>query len=131
MLSGEVRATIASEVVRLHSEYYGKGPTKARVHASGDVIAVVLEETFTRAERTLIERGEAEGIKDIRRRFQRAMAEQFTSIVEQATGRKVRSFFSDTDLDQDLSVELFILADVRTDMTAFETAQEPDPADEV
>ena len=125
VLSGDARGTIASEIVRLHSEYYGKGPTKARVHGSGDVVAVVLEETFTRAERTLIERGEGDGIKDIRRRFQRVMAEQFTAIVEQATGRKVRSFFSDTDLNQDLSVELFILADGRTDMTDFEPAEKP------
>jgi len=130
MIPGEARGTIANEIVRLHSEYYGQGPTKSRVHASGDVIAVVLEETFTRAERTLIERGEAEGIKDIRRRFQRVMAEQFIAIVEQATGRKVRSFFSDTDLDEDLSVELFILADGRTDMTGFESTQKVEPADE-
>jgi uncharacterized protein YbcI len=98
VLVGAARATIATEIVRLQSEYYGKGPTKARVHVDGDVLVVVLEETFTPAERTLIERGEADGIQDIRRRFQRAMAEQFTSIVEQATGRKVRAFFSDTDL---------------------------------
>jgi uncharacterized protein YbcI len=128
MLSGAQRGMIASEMVRMHSEYYGKGPTRARVHASGDVVAVVLEETFTRAERTLIERGEAEGISDIRRRFQRAMADQFVALVEQATGRKVRSFFSDTDLDEDLSVELFILADGRTDMSGFEAADEQDRA---
>jgi uncharacterized protein YbcI len=94
------------------------------------VVAVVLEETFTRAERPLIERGEDEGIRDIRRRFQRVMAEQFTAIVEQAAGRKVRSFFSDTDLNEDLSVELFILAGDRTDMTDFEAAEKPDPAGE-
>ena len=120
MVTGEIRATIGSEIVRLQSEYYGKGPTKARVHAEGDVVVVVLEETFTRAERTLIERGEADGIQDIRRRFQRVMADQFKAIVEQATGREVRSFFSDTDLSQDISVEVFILAGERTDMDGFE-----------
>jgi len=120
VVTGEIRATIGSEIVRLQSEYYGKGPTKARVHAEGDVVVVVLEETFTRAERTLIERGEADGIQDIRRRFQRVMADQFKAIVEQATGREVRSFFSDTDLSQDISVEVFILAGERTDMDGFE-----------
>jgi uncharacterized protein YbcI len=120
MVSGEQRATIAGEIVRLQREYYGRGPTKARVHDSGDVIVVVLEESFTPAEKTLIERGEAEGIQDIRRRFQRAMAEQFISIIEQATGRQVRSFFSDTDLDEDVSVEVFLLAEDRTDMSDFE-----------
>jgi uncharacterized protein YbcI len=126
--AGDARGTIAREIVSLHSECYGKGPTKARVHASGDVLAVVLEETFTRAERTLIERGEAEGIKDIRRRFQRVMGEQHCNR-RASDWRKGRAFFSDTDLDEDLSVELFILADGRTDMIEFEQAQQPGPAD--
>ena len=117
---GEMRAQLADKIGRLQSQYYGKGPTRAKVHVDGDVVVVVLEESFTRAERTLIERGEVESIRDIRRRFQRVMAEQFTAIVEQATGRRVRSFFSDSDLDQDIAVEVFILAEARTDMADFE-----------
>src|SRR5215208_7266937 len=120
MLDGALRAQIANEIVRLHSEYYGRGPTKAKVYVDGDLVAVVLEETFTPAEKTLIARGESEGIQDIRRRFQRAMADQFRSIVEQATGREVRSFLSETDLENDISVELFLLGPPRTDMTDFE-----------
>ena len=85
-------------------------------------MVVVLEETFTRAEKTLAERGEREAIQHIRRRFQQQMAESFTSVVEQATGRKVRVFLSETDLDNDVSVETFLLADERTDMTGFEEA---------
>jgi hypothetical protein len=50
------------------------------------------------------------------------MADNFTSLVEQATGRKVRVFLSETDIDQDVSVETFLLADDRTDMTGFEEA---------
>jgi uncharacterized protein YbcI len=124
MVDGAVRVKISNEMVRLHSEYYGRGPTKAKVYADGDLIAVVLEETFTPAEKTLIARGESEGIQDVRRRFQRAMADQFKSLVEQATGREVRSFMSETDLDNDIAVELFLLGPVRTDMTGFEEAGE-------
>ena len=80
----------------------------------------MLEESFTRAEKTLVERGEREAIQQIRRRFQQQMAESFISIVEQATGRRVRVFLSETDVDQDVSVETFLLAEERTDMTAFE-----------
>jgi uncharacterized protein YbcI len=123
-LDGAVRARISNEMVRLHTEYYGRGPTRAKVYVDGDLVAVVLEDTFTPAEKTLIARGESEGIQDIRRRFQRAMADQFRSIVEQATGREVRSFLSETDLDNDISVEIFILADARTDMSGFEQAGE-------
>jgi uncharacterized protein YbcI len=119
-----VRTRISNEMVRLHSEYYGRGPTKAKVYVDGDLVAVVLEETFTPAEKTLIARGESEGIQDIRRRFQRAMADQFRSIVEQATGREVRSFLSETDLENDIAVEIFLLGERRTDMTGFEKAGE-------
>jgi uncharacterized protein YbcI len=117
---GEVRARISKEIVRLQSEYYGKGPTKARTYIVDDLVVVVLEESFTRAEKTLAERGEREAIQHIRRRFQQQMADSFISIVEQATGRRVRAFLSETDIGQDVSVETFLLADERTDMTAFE-----------
>jgi uncharacterized protein YbcI len=119
---GSARAEIATAMVRLQSEYYGKGPTKAKAHISEDLVAVVLEETFTKAERTLIERGEVESIKEIRRRFQQAMADEFTSIVEQATGRVVRAFLSETNLEADISVEIFLLGEERTDMGGFEPA---------
>ena len=120
MVEGSVRATIANEIVRLQSEYYGRGPTRAKVYVDGDMLAVVLEETFTPAEKTLIARGEADGIQDIRRRFQRVMGEQFIAIVEQATGREVRSFLSETDLENDVAVEMFLLGETRTDMAGFE-----------
>ena len=109
-------------MVRLQAEYYGKGPTKARTYIVEDLVVVVLEESFTRAEKTLADRCERDAIQHIRRRFQQQMADSFTSIVEQATGRKVRTFLSETDIDDDVSVETFLLADERTDMAGFEDA---------
>ena len=94
---GAMRATISNEIVRLQAEYYGKGPTKAKTYIVEDLVVVVLEESFTRAEKTLVERGEREAIEHIRRRFQQQMAAEFTSVVEQATGGKVRVFLSETD----------------------------------
>ena len=119
---GEMRATISNEIVRLQAEYYGKGPTRAKTYLVEDLVVVVLEESFTRAEKTLAQRGEREAIEHIRRRFQQQMADDFTSVVEQATGRKVRVFLSETNIDHDVSVETFLLADERTDMTGFENA---------
>jgi uncharacterized protein YbcI len=119
---GEMRAMISNEIVRLQAEYYGKGPTKAKTYIVDDLVVVVLEESFTRAEKTLAERGEREAIEHIRRRFQQQMADGFTSVVEQATGRKVRVFLSETNIEHDVSVETFLLADERTDMSGFEDA---------
>ena len=42
--------------------------------------------------------------------------------MEQATGRKVRVFLSETNVDLDVSAETFLLADERTDMTDCEDA---------
>jgi hypothetical protein len=55
-------------------------------------------------------------------RFQQQMADAFTSVVEQATGRKLRAFLSETNVELDVSVETFLLADERTDLTDFEDA---------
>jgi len=114
---GPTQATISREIVRLQAEYYGKGPTKAKTYIVEDLVVVVLEETFTRAEKTLAERGEREAIEQVRRRFQRQMADKFTNVVEQATGRKVRVFMSETDVEHDVSVEMFLLADGAADLT--------------
>jgi uncharacterized protein YbcI len=110
---GEMRSRISNEMVRLQADYYGKGPTRAKTYIVEDLVVVVLEETFTRAEKTLAARGERDAIQHIRRRFQQQMAESFTAIVEQATGRKVRTFVSETDIENDVSVETFLLAEER------------------
>ena len=117
---GEMRAMISNEIVRLQAEYYGKGPTRAKTYIVDDLVVVVLEESFTRAEKTLVERGERDAVEHIRRRFQQQMKDSFTSVIEQATGRRVRTFLSETNVEQDVSVETFLLADERTDMTGFE-----------
>lgn len=109
--NGNPRLRISNEIVHLHSEYYGRGPSKAKTYIQDDLVVVVLEETFTPAERTLIERGEGDSIHDIRRRFQRVMGDQFTAIVEEATGRPVRAFMSETSLDQDVAIEVFLLGE--------------------
>jgi uncharacterized protein YbcI len=121
VVEGEIRADIARRIGELQSAYYGRGPTKSKTYFQGDLVVVVLEETFTPAEKTLIARGESQGIQEIRRRFQQVMRDEFVAIVEQTTGRRVKTFLSETDLEQDVSVEVFLLAEERTDMSAFES----------
>jgi len=113
-------AVIADRVQEIHGEYYGQAPANVRVYEAGDVLVVLIEETFTRAEQTLIERGEASEVQTIRRRFQMAIADQFIEIVQTATGRSVRAFLSDTHLHERLAVETFVLGGPVEDMAAFE-----------
>ena len=106
---GPMRATIAKEIVRLQAEHYGKGPTRAKTYIVEDLVVVVLGESLTRAEKTLAARGERDAIAHIRRRFHEQLADEFTSVVEQATGRKVRVFLSETNVELDVSVATFLL----------------------
>ena len=59
---GRLLLELSNAVVRIHKEYYGKGPTKARSHLSQDMlVVVVLEGGYTHAEQTLLARGPLQG----------------------------------------------------------------------
>jgi len=122
---GTVREQIARGIVQLQAQYYGKGPTKAKTYVMDDLVVVLLEETFTQAERTLVDRGETDAIQQIRRRFQQQVGDEFSAVVEQATGRSVRAFLSETNLEADVSAEIFLLGPPRTDMEQFEPEDKP------
>jgi uncharacterized protein YbcI len=105
-----VRAEISREMVRLYKELFGRGPTKARTEFAGsDIVICSLENTFTPAERSLVEMGEHQRLRDTRLYFQSATAEKFREIIERATGRKVRAFISGIDPNVDVCAEVFYL----------------------
>jgi uncharacterized protein YbcI len=105
-----IRAEVSREMVRLYKELFGRGPTKARTEFAGpDVVICTLENTFTPAERSLVEMGEHQRLRDTRMYFQAATADRFTGVVERVTGRKVRSFLSGLDADKDVCAEVFYL----------------------
>ena len=116
----DVELRIGRAIAELQARYYGRAPARVYTQVSDTIVVVILEETFSMAERTLIEREEAGGIQDIRRRFQRVQADEFKAVVENLTGRNVRSFVSDTDLKENISIEIFLLAGALEDMAAFE-----------
>jgi uncharacterized protein YbcI len=107
----EISLEISNAMVRLYKEQFGRGPTRARTHWMGpDAIACLLEDTLTPAERNLVKMGQHQRLRDMRLFFQYASLRGFCEPVEQATGRKVRSFHSSIDTKVDgLSVEVFTL----------------------
>lgn len=102
---------MSREIVKLHVRFYGRGPTKARSYLHSDYGVCVLEDIFTTAERTLIEAGSADHVRETRRRFQDAVAPEFIAAVERITGRRVRVFLSQVDIEAALAVEFFVFAD--------------------
>jgi uncharacterized protein YbcI len=105
-----VMAEISREMVRLYKEQFGRGPTKARTNFAGpDIVIVTLEETFTPAEQRLAEMGEHQRLRDTRLYFQHAIEDEFRSVIERISGRKVRAFNSAVDTETDVCVEVFHL----------------------
>ncbi len=108
-VGGELAAAISSGVVRVIRDYVGRGPTKARTYVSTDLIAVVLEDTLTKGERSLVMDGETTLVLSARRAYQRTMQDDLIALVEGLSGRKVMAFLSDNHLDPDVAVESFVL----------------------
>lgn len=125
-----VESQISDKLAALHGQWYGKSPSAARTYIAGeDVVVAVLEETFAPVEQAMVDRGEGDGVQELRRRFRRVIADEFEAIVEQATGRLVRSYVSETDLAENVSVEVFLLGASREDMSGFEESGEPETPD--
>ncbi|MEA2137713.1 MAG: hypothetical protein QOG56_863 [Solirubrobacteraceae bacterium] len=105
-----VLSAISNEMVRIYKDQFGRGPTRTRTSWAGpDLLIVMLEETFTPAERSLQRLGEHKQLRDLRMLFQYAESRTFCDPVERLTGRKVRAFISGIDTHADIATETFIL----------------------
>jgi uncharacterized protein YbcI len=107
---GEELAEVTNGIVRLFSEYYGRGPTRAKSYLLDDsYLVTVLRDTLTTVERTLADSGHGDQVRSVRLTFQEALADTFKGVVEQALGRRVVSYHSQLLIDADMGFELFVL----------------------
>jgi uncharacterized protein YbcI len=106
---GQVLLDLSNAVVRIHKQYYGKGPTKARSHLGHDLLTVILEGGYTRSEQTLLEHGHSNEVTQSRAAMQDSVEAELRAAVERILGRSVRSFMSANDPACDLQAEIFVL----------------------
>ena len=105
----QARANISRRIVRLHKEYYGKGPDKAKTYLDGDAVLVILRGGFTRVEQTLLDEGHGRAVIEQRMQFQEVMRDRFIEVIVRETGREVVAFMSGSHQDPDLLAEVFVL----------------------
>ena len=109
---GEQLAAVTNGIVKLFREYYGRGPNKAKSYMLDDRIVVcVLEDTMTTVEQTLVNNGDHDMVRQVRLRFQEAMALEFKTVVENAMGRRVAAYHSQLTMEPDMGFEFFVLED--------------------
>jgi uncharacterized protein YbcI len=108
--TGDDLAEITNGIVRLFSEYYGRGPTRAKTYVLEDrYLVTILRDTMTTVEKTLAESGEADLVRRVRLTFQEAMAASFKGVVEEALGRRVEAYHSQILIEPDVGFEFFLL----------------------
>jgi uncharacterized protein YbcI len=96
--------------VRLLSRYTGRGPTKARTFINDDLVTIVLQDTLTKAEQTLVENDHGELVLVTRKTFQDVMGDDLIAGIEEILDRKVIAFLSANHIDPDIAIESFVLA---------------------
>jgi uncharacterized protein YbcI len=107
--SGSRLAEVSNAVVRIHSECYGRGPTKAKSYLFDNYVVTVLEDIFTQVEQTLVQNGEEDLVRRVRLTFQEAVADRFITAVSEAMGRKVVGYHSQVVIKPPTGFEIFIL----------------------
>ncbi len=109
-LDGGQLAAVSNALVGLHRRYYGRGATKARAYqVTADLLLVELRDAYLTVERTLIDRGQTNMVRQTRLTFQQAMYREFVTAIEQITGRKVASYVSESITSPEAILEIFYL----------------------
>jgi uncharacterized protein YbcI len=96
-------------MVQLHKEFYGRGPEKAKTYYNGDLVVVLMRGGFTRVEETLLQEGRGDSVIQQRSDFQKVMAERFSTVIEEETGRKVIAIMSGSHQRPDMLGAIFVL----------------------
>lgn len=107
--STTLNAAIARECARIRTRYVGRGPRKTRVIVRSDLVLVLMEDTMTTADKSLLAAGKANVVEQVRAEFQSTMEPELVEVVERLTGATVRAFMSAGHLDPDMAVEVFVL----------------------
>jgi uncharacterized protein YbcI len=106
---GALTSAISTAIVMMMREYTGRGPMKARTTIRDNVVLVILEQTLTKGEQVLVEKGRGENVLVLRHEFQEAMRAESSDKVAELTGRDVTAMMSANHLAPDLAAEIYVL----------------------
>jgi uncharacterized protein YbcI len=110
---GVTRAAVSNAVVRLMNDLYGKGAARTRTFIAEEHVFCALEGVLTTVERTLVEAGEADLVRELRVRFCELVRPVVTAEVARLLGRQVLAMESQIVFDPDTLFLIFVLGDGR------------------
>ena len=102
---------ISNAAVALHREHFGRGPGAAKTHISENLVVCVLTDVFTPVEKTLIDAGQEERVRETRAIHRAATEGVYKRRMEEVLGRRVEAHMSSIHVDPDVAVDIFVLGD--------------------
>jgi uncharacterized protein YbcI len=102
---------ISNTAVALHREHFGRGPGAAKTHVSDNLVVCVLTDVFTPVERTLIEAGQEDRVRETRAAHRAATDAIYKARMEAVLGRRVEAHLSSVNVDPDVAVDVFVLGE--------------------
>jgi uncharacterized protein YbcI len=100
---------ISNTAVALHREHFGRGPGAAKTHIADNLVVCVLTDVFTPVERTLIDAGQVERVRETRAAHRAATEDVYKSRMEEVVGRPIEAHLTSIHVDPDVAVDVFVL----------------------
>jgi uncharacterized protein YbcI len=94
---GAAATAICNAVVGALKRVCGKGPTKVKAYSLDEHVAVVAQDMLTTLERTLVQSGHEQLVREARRVLADEVAKECRAAIEQATGQSVVGWQSQID----------------------------------
>jgi uncharacterized protein YbcI len=108
---GELNAALTDELVGIHTDYAGRGPTSASTFYHGNAVVTLMHDVLTKAEKVLAQKGRADDVSEVRGLFRQEMEADFRAAVERLTGHKVLALLNGHHIEPDVATAIFILDD--------------------
>jgi uncharacterized protein YbcI len=111
---------ISTSMARMQKDAFGKGPISTKSYMFDDLLLIVMREGLTVAEKTMLDFGQADLVRNFRQQFENEMTHRLVTMIEGLTERTVLTYQSQIMFDPDVVVEIFVFD--RTD-DRFEVAE--------
>ena len=106
---GAAAMTICNAITGALKRSSGKGPTKVKAYSTHDHVAVVVQDMLTTLERTLVQDGHEQLVREARQVLSERVAKECRATIEQATGRRVVGWQTEVNPSADRAFTLIRL----------------------
>ena len=103
---GPAAMAISNAITGALKRSCGKGPTKVKAYSTHDDVVVVVQDMLTTLERTLVQAGHDQLVREARQVLVGRVAKECRSTIEQATGRRVVGWQTEVNPSADRAITL-------------------------